>query len=365
MNLLLLFLLLLAVLYAMTVFRWRSAWLANKELKLPTDRPLPFISIVIALRNESANIPSLIRSLKNQKYETGNFEVILVNDHSTDQTAENIKALIADDPHFKLIDSKEQGKKKALREGITLAKGEVLVTTDADCQHHELWLDTIGRHQAHRNPDMTIAPVAMVAGNGLMSKLFELEFMALQLSTAGSAFNKQPIMCNGANLAFRKSCYWEANMKEDYISGDDMFLLINIKNKNGRIEYLKQTNALVTTAAPESYATYLKQRSRWLRKASGYSQTNIMTTATLMLAGNMAWPIAVVYGLATMQGTAAFVGVILFTIKYISDYQLLKSGEEFFNIRVRHNRTLMLAVLYPAMILSIGTMTLLRNRKKW
>ena len=112
MNLLLLFLLLLAVLYAMTVYRWRNAWLANKELKLPTDRPLPFISIVIALRNEAPNIPSLIRSLKNKKYETGSFEVILVNDHSTDNTATILSTLIADDPHLKLIDSKEQGKKR-------------------------------------------------------------------------------------------------------------------------------------------------------------------------------------------------------------------------------------------------------------
>ncbi len=365
MNLLFLFLLLLTVLYATTVLRWRSAWLANKELKPTTARPLPFISIVIAVKNESPNIPSLIESLKNQKYETDNFEVILVNDHSTDNTGTIISSLIAHTPNFKLIDSKEQGKKKALREGIIVAKGEVLVTTDADCQHHGLWLDTIGRHQAYQNPDMTIAPVAMVAGNGRLSELFELEFMALQLSTAGSALNNHPIMCNGANLAFRKSCYWKANMKEDYISGDDMFLLINIKNKNGRIDYLKQTNALVTTPAPESYAIYLKQRSRWLRKASGYSQTNIITTATLMLAGNMAWPTAVIFGLATMQATAVLVGITLFTIKYLSDYRLLKAGEEFFNIKVRHDRTLMLAVLYPAMILSIGTMTLLRNRKKW
>lgn len=365
MNLLLLFLLSTNILYVATLFRWRNAWNSTAETLLPQDAIRPFLTILVALKNESNNIASLVKSLRNQTYPASHFEVILINDHSTDDTEKLLETNISGLPNFKLINSRAQGKKMALREGISQASGEVVVTTDADCTHHELWLETIARHQTHHNLEMTIAPVSMTPGCNRLSKLFELEFLALQIATAATAINNQPIMCNGANLAVRRTCYSKANMKEEYISGDDMFLLINIKKEQGRIAFLKHRHALVRTPAPLSFIAYLRQRSRWLRKATGYTQQNILGIAAIMLLGNIAWPATLILGLCTMNLTILLLGTGILITKYTSDYLLLKSGSEFYNIKVKHQDTLILALLYPAMIIMIAIMTLLRNRKKW
>ncbi len=365
MNVLLLFLLSTTILYVATLFRWRKAWQNTSEASLPLGAEKPFLSVVVALRNEADNIESLIKSLEGQTYPASHFEVILVNDHSTDNTEKLLKTHTGQRPNFKMINSGTPGKKIALREGIAQALGDVVVTTDADCLHHKGWLDTIARHQASLNPDMTIAPVAMVAGENRLSKLFELEFMALQMATAASAINNQPIMCNGANLTVRRRHHFHADLKDGYVSGDDMFLLMSLKKENGHIVFLKHRHALVTTLAPLELQEYLRQRSRWLRKATGYTQPNILTTATIMFLGNMAWPAAIFAGLCTMDLIPMLLGIVLFIVKYTSDYLLLKSGSEFYNIRTKHQDTLLLALLYPAMIVAIATMTLLRNRKKW
>lgn len=362
---LLLFLLAITILYVVTLFRWRKAWQNTSEASLPQCTKQPFLSVVVALKNEADNIASLIKSLERQSYPAANFEVILVNDHSTDNTKELLEAHIVHHPNFKLINSRMPGKKMALREGISLASGEVVVTTDADCLHHKSWLDTIARHQESLNPDMTIAPVAMIAGENRLSKLLELEFMALQMATAASAISNHPIMCNGANLAVRRTHHVQADLKNSYVSGDDMFLLMSLKKEKGHIRFLKHQHALVITLAPLKLQEYLRQRSRWLRKATGYTQPNILNTAAIMFLGNMAWPVAIFAGLCTMNVIFFLLGTTLFMAKYTSDYLLLKSGSKFYNIRIKHQDTLLLALLYPVMIVAIAAVTLIRNRKKW
>ena len=365
MSFLLLILLLTTTVYAAKVFKWRNIWQSSKDTENRLTTQQPFLSVVVAAKNESGQIAKLIHSLQNQKLKSDCFEVILVNDHSTDQTAEIIESAIRTLPHFRLINSVLPGKKAALRQGISIAKGEIIVTTDADCIHHEQWLSSMANYQSTHNTDLIIAPVSMVAQKSYLQHLFELEFLALQLTTAASALNGQPIMCNAANMAIRKSHYGQTNLKDEYASGDDMFLLIHLKKENANIRFLKNNHALVTTSVPSTLIAYLKQRSRWLRKASGYSQTNIHTTAVIMLAGNLAWPAAILIGLATLNAAWITVALILFAIKYTADYHLLKSGEEFFNIRTYLRHVLALSILYPLMIVSIGVTTLLKNKKKW
>ncbi len=355
----------LTLIYAARVVQWRHIWLLNGEIEVVQPKSSPFISVVIAVKNEANQVASLIESIKNQTYPTDNYEVILVNDHSTDQTAEIIATLTADAHQFKLTDNIAFGKKAALREGIAMSVGEIVITTDADCIHHENWLSTIAAFQSRQPSDLIIAPVTMIGQGGSLQPLFELEFLALQLATAATAMSQKPIMCNGANLIFRKEHHRRADLRSEYASGDDMFLLINLMKKNAHISYLKNRNATVTTATPRNYIEYLHQRSRWLRKATGYTQPNIIATALMVMVGNIAWPLALLLAVNTSNMTLLSIGFALFLIKYLSDYSLLKSGAGFFNINIKHRYVLLLAFLYPLMVVSIGVTTLLKNKKKW
>lgn len=355
----------ITIAYMVTLHRWKKAWTKTQDATMHPNSSTLLLSVVVAVKDEVGNIGTLVNNLKKQLSLVAKLEYIIVNDHSSDGTWPLLCQLTDNDSRFKLHQSNGKGKKLAQREGIAMASGEVIVTTDADCHHDEKWLETIARYHQLLNPDMVIAPVVMVDGKGLMGRVYELEFVALQLATAGSALSKRPLMCNGANLSFRKDLYWQADIQENYASGDDMFLMIDLEKKKSTILFLKHQDALVKTLAPKTYAAYLNQRSRWLRKATGYSHMGITMVALTMMAGNCAWLLALGLGLATHEPQYLLMGVCLFSAKYFSDYNLLKAGVPFYSSRIKHAHAFILELLYPVMILSIGMVTLLRNKKKW
>ena len=102
----------------------------------------PFASVVVAVRNETDTLPALLESLAKQSFSFTNFEVILIDDHSRDRTAEVIAKLMDKYPHLKIgtRQSNGIGKKQALTTGIEIARGEIILTTDADCQVPVNWI---------------------------------------------------------------------------------------------------------------------------------------------------------------------------------------------------------------------------------
>jgi poly-beta-1,6-N-acetyl-D-glucosamine synthase len=148
------------------------------------------------------------------------------------------------------------------------------------------WLKTIVSFCQENNPDMLICPVALENHGGFFNWFQELEFLSLQGITAGTAAEGKPVMCNGANLAFRKEVYIRhvSDLHEELISGDDVFLLHNIKREQGRIAWLESENATVITQSEPSLKSFLTQRTRWISKAGSYndSYTTILSIVTLL-----------------------------------------------------------------------------------
>lgn len=101
------------------------------------------VSVVIAARNEEKNIQACLDGLANQHYPRDRFEVILVDDHSGDRTVQVAEACIRRHPELNFrvhSSSASPGKKAALREGLKLASGEIVLTTDADCVPNPGWI---------------------------------------------------------------------------------------------------------------------------------------------------------------------------------------------------------------------------------
>ena len=211
--------------YVFILLKIYGSLLQLKTFKVSAD-PETFVSVVIACRNEQKNLTALIKSISLQNYSKHLFEVIIVDDNSIDKTNE-IASGFTPVGNISTINNKGKGKKQALRAGIKAAKGNLIITTDADCRMGRNWIRTIAAFYEMNKPDMIICPVKLESAPGFFGGFQELEFMSLQGITAGSAITKEATMCNGANLAFEREVYFNhaANLNYEINSGDDIFFI--------------------------------------------------------------------------------------------------------------------------------------------
>ena len=253
-----------------------------KPFSLIDQEPGTKISVVIAARNEEENIGQLLRSLELQTYSNKLFEIIVVDDHSTDNTA----AIIESFAFVKLI-SLQSGninsyKKKAIETGINAATGDLIVTTDADCIVPENWLKTIAAFKEETNAIFIAAPVVMENKLKLVQVFQTLDFLVLQGITAASLQKNIHNMCNGANLAYERKAFIEVDgfTGIDHIaSGDDMLLMQKISQRfPGKTHYLLSKDATVATHAATTWKEFFSQRIRWASKATNYNDLKISCT---------------------------------------------------------------------------------------
>jgi biofilm PGA synthesis N-glycosyltransferase PgaC len=317
------------------------------------QKPEIFASVVIACRNEERNLPQLLKELSEQDYHADNYEVVIVDDNSSDHTFETAS-------HFKLIKNLKvihnqgSGKKQAIRTGISTSSGNLIITTDADCRIGNRWLGTIASFYERHKPDMIICPVKLEGGSGFLRKFQELEFLSLQGVTAGSALSGDPVMCNGASLAFTKRVYanHSGNLHEELVSGDDVFLLHSIKREPGNlIMWLESEEAIVTTCSSATTGAFLLQRARWISKAGAYNDMNTRLLAIVTFVTILLQLFLLVAGIFNPVFLLVFVGAFL--MKSIPDYLILK------NSTLRYNKTSLMKwfiisqAIYPVYILSV------------
>jgi cellulose synthase/poly-beta-1,6-N-acetylglucosamine synthase-like glycosyltransferase len=262
-------------------------WLAELEpFSQVGHEPLLKISVIIPARNEEENISKLLSSLEKQTYPNHLFEVIVVDDHSTDNTA----TIVTSYSFAKLIklgfDNINSYKKKAIETGIAAASGELIITTDADCIVQENWLKTIAAFKENSNAVFIAAPVMMEHRAGLLQTFQALDFLVLQGITAASVQKRIHNMCNGANLAYERKAFFEVNgfAGIDHIaSGDDMLLMQKIaRHFPGKISYMLSKDAIVVTQAPKTWKEFFSQRIRWASKATNYNDIKIFCVLFLV-----------------------------------------------------------------------------------
>jgi len=283
----------LAIVYVLLLLLYRAGWLLQQSFAPEQDRKyVTTISVVIAARNEEANIEACLRSICQQDYPASLFEVIVVDDFSTDRTAEIVAAMAA--PHIKLLrlaDHVPAGerirsyKKKALATGIAHSSGALIVTTDADCFAGRAWLNTIAAYYEQYKPEMIVAPVRFSNNFSLVQLFQSLDFMTMQGITVATVRLSLGIMCNGANLAFSRLAYDHVggySGVDHLVSGDDYLLHMKIKQQYPEgVRYLKSSSAIIDTLPQATWGQFLQQRIRWASKTGKYKDPK--TTAILLL----------------------------------------------------------------------------------
>lgn len=283
----------LGLAYAALMLLYRYGWKKQAMYPLPDAfRPVTSISIIIPARNEAANITACLQSILSHDYPAALLEVVVVDDHSEDETAALVRAFNKKNLRCISLADVLQGnepviayKKKALSTGIAHSSGTLIVTTDADCIAPPQWLKHIAAIYEAQEPAMIIAPVDFTC-NGSVVELFQsIDFMTMQGITAAAHYLRAGGMSNGANLAFTRTAFLQAGGYDgiDHLaSGDDYLLLMKMQQLfPDKIAYLKAQQAIMATAPQPDWGSFLQQRIRWASKSGKYDDHRM--TAILLL----------------------------------------------------------------------------------
>jgi poly-beta-1,6-N-acetyl-D-glucosamine synthase len=323
------------------------------------------ISVIVPFRNEEDNLPKLLDGLLSQSYSKDSYEVILVDDHSTDRSNLLVSSFCAGNPNFKLLHlgTDQQGKKRALTLAIEAATGEIIVTTDADCTVPKDWLAKINSSFQDDKTMMAIGAVKIDPDPSFFSHLQAMEFSSLIGSSAATLSYGVPTMCNGANLAFRKAAFVEVGGYEgnlDIASGDDEFLMRKISKRFSKaISFIPESDSVVSTLAHQTLNGFVNQRVRWAGKWK-YSQSISGKVLAIFIFvfqfSYLSLFLVLVGGWIPLK-----VGGLLVVIKFVLEFLFLYNIGVFLRSRWRWLPFFCLQFIYPVYVLWIAFGTEMRG----
>jgi len=295
--------------------------------------PHEYISIIIPFRNENENIVANLKSIEAQLYPQEKYEVIYVDDYSDDDSVEiltrniirnNIKVLSVPEDY-----SVNAHKKRAIRFGIENARGDIIVTTDADCIYDVEWLQTMIKTFDSLTGFIS-GPVEFISDDKLFSNFQKLEFAGLVLSGAGLIGSGQPTICNAANIAYRKKVFDEVGGFKDNMnlsSGDDELLMQKIsKDTDFKVKFCLDRQAIVKTKANKTVNDFFQQRKRWASKGLFYRDRSLVLKLILIYFFYLGLFTQLVLAVTTNQiFYLSLVGSIL--LKSIYEFRILYKGK--------------------------------------
>lgn len=314
------------------------------------------VSIIIPARNEEKNIVKCLAAINNQSYPQQKFEIIVVDDHSSDGTHAAVKNLHIQNLKFISLGENKHGKKQAITSGISHSNCNLIITTDADCVMGENWLSSVVSFYERNKAKMIIGPVLLKGERGFLEGMQAQEMMALTASACGSLYYNIPVLCSGANLAYERDAFTSVNGFDGAntrSTGDDVFLMLKVQDKfPGSIRYLKSKEAVVYTHPETKIISTLNQRQRWASKTFLYNELKIIAIAVLVFFTNF---LILVSGLlSVINYKFALIFVIAFLAKYIIDFMFLFTSFSFFGKRINPILFIIASLIYPLYVTVIG-----------
>lgn len=304
-------LLFLAALTAVYGLQMGAAALGFARVRRQTAPPppdsWPSVSVIVPARNEADGIDACLESLRACNYPADRFEIIVVDDFSTDGTAKRVKARQpaghgpVDEQVVRLVEMTGDGdrsgphKPAAVARGVEAAEGDVILTTDADCRVQPEWVRSMVRRCTPDTP-FVAGPVAYEHNDLFLPRLQALELMGLVAYGAGTLGINLPTFCNSANVAYRRDVI-EARTDAPNGAAQDELLLQHVAYATDRqVLFNPDPDACVTTDPAPSFTDYLEQQARWahmgLRYPFAVPRTMVVTLwlihAALLLAAAVA-----------------------------------------------------------------------------
>ena len=307
--------------------------LYKKQRRYKVDSELEPVSIVLCARDVYEYLVELIPALLNQDYP--DFEVVVVNDCSDDETEEYLKELERREPRVKPVQLKQHlnffnGKKFPLSMGIKSAANDLIVLTDCNCMPtNNQWLRSIVNCYG-KNTEVVIGYSPFMYRKGLLNKLIRFDALQNGLLYLSAALGGHPYMGTGKNLSYRKELFYRnKGFTSHYTTsvGDDDLFVSQVATKKNTEVLIDAEDAILTTPT-NSFRLWMRQKSSRYSTASKYSpRTRLMLS--LFYASQLLFYASFVT-LLCLSPAFTITGGAAFYIPILVFFFLLRFGTQFF-----------------------------------
>lgn len=334
--------LLILTILSLAIYLYYS-YLFYKGMKAPYNFhnfTRPFVSVIIAARNEEKNIISLLTYLINQSYPADRYEIIISDDGSKDKTKEIVERFKKnkDNLHYLKIEDRENyvsAKKNALQKAIEKSRGELLLFTDADCFMGKNWIASMVEN-FEENVDMVCGFSQTLINDWnktfFIQKFEYFDFFVMFSAAAGAISSGKYFSCSGQNIAYRKSAFDDIGgfSKIMHIqSGDDVNLLQLFRKAGKKVIFSFDYTSFTQTKPIKSFFSLINQRSRWASNFKYQLSYNpeffIYLIAVFILT----------YFQILILFYNLYVGIIVILVKLFTDLVFIKRAFDIFKIEKR------------------------------
>jgi glycosyltransferase involved in cell wall biosynthesis len=320
------------------------------------------ISIIVAARNEAHNLPVLLKSFEILLYPVDHFEIIIVDDNSTDSTfckAEEYKTNLTNLKTIKAENKTYPGKKGALALGINYAKNDYILITDADCSVNPAWLNQFS-DKFSEGYDFVFGNAPFLTRPGFVNALarfdnlrtFFLYILAFKLRLSYS--------CAARNFGFKKSSFYKIKGYEnttETLSGDDDLLIREAVKHNMKIGYIGNKEASIYSNTKDNFKDYLIQKTRHTKTSLYY-----LPTHKFLLAGWHIINLICLFSICLISYNIWF--SVPFLLKIIADIVIVKSNESKFSYKFPWTQIIYLQIIYELLII-VNFGNALIKKDKW
>ncbi|MBM4169020.1 MAG: glycosyltransferase [Ignavibacteria bacterium] len=352
-------LLIFASLYFIFLARIRHG-LARAAAARPLLHHTPTVSIIVAARNEEQHIEECIQSILLQDYPSELMEIIVVDDSSSDTTRARIRSLAAEDPRIMLVveDSmnaiRREGKPQALTLGVYHAQHEIVLVTDADCIVSAAWVQSIVAGFAH-STTMVMGPVVEQRQGSFFSALQGLEAFGIVVVTAGLVGLRQPLICIGANFAFRRSTFLQVDgFGSDHEPWVESIMKRIDKKNPGGVRFSMDQESIVYTRAPSSVREFFGRRIRWGAVKPHYKQIWGLAKLTMLYVFFLVFLLASILALHFAELRPLVASVWFF--KLLFEFQTLVIGATYLRQRISFGQFLVAELFHVPYIVIVGAL---------
>ncbi len=326
------------------------------------EAPVTFISVIIAAHNEEKNLDQLLEHLRQQTYPPDRFEIILVDDRSTDKTRDillnwqqrltNLRVIRIEQPAVQM-----PAKKFALTQGILESRGDILLFTDADCLPVPGWISTILSYFSNDTAVVVGFSPLKATQHKLLPQLLEIESVFNNLiARAGLAWNI-PMTATGRNLAYRKSVFNQVNgfkaIAHSISGDDDLFIHLVHRETPFKMQFASQPESTVVSFPPTSWKHFFQQKLRHFSAGKYYNPLSQVLYALFHISNTLLLlsPIFLFW-----WRQEPFI-IALLLLKFSMDYFLLFSFQKSFKYTTSLRLLILWEYFYLAEVWVIGILS--------
>jgi len=302
------------------------------------------ISVIIAAKNEQNNIKALIDSLSKQNYSKENYEVVIIDDHSTDSTSEIANKLARNEINLRTVKATEKkylGKRGALQLGIEKSEFEYILITDGDCIVGNSFLKSFS-NKFTENYDFVFGVAPYTQSKSILNKVSCFDNLWVHILTFSFANMGLPYSAAARSFGFNKKAFLKIKGFEntlDTLSGDDDLLLREAIKRKLRIGNINDKDSYVFTKPQESFKKFINQKSRHTSTSNYYLLKTKLTLGLWHLLN-----ILILFSIFLINIFSNFLYLLIF--KFVMDIILIKITMKNFSYKFNILEIIPLQIVY-------------------